>query len=143
VTPRLRQVEAVAGRELWRASRVNFITLFPNGLAFSPDESWLYIGNYSRSHISAFDMAPNGTIAKQTDRIFADLRGPEPGGPDDIKWIQRAMFIARRAMLLAVVQPGYTSLIRRVKSSVVSFTAIRRPQYRVWWRRPENPLFHY
>jgi gluconolactonase len=27
----------------------------------------------------------HGTIAKQTDRIFADLRGPEPGGPDGMK----------------------------------------------------------
>jgi gluconolactonase len=59
--------------------------VFPNGLAFSPDESVLYIGDYSRGHIRAFDMAPNGTLAKQTDRIFADLRGPEPGGPDGMK----------------------------------------------------------
>lgn len=59
--------------------------VFPNGLAFSPDESVLYIGDYSRGHVRAFDMAPNGTPAKQTDRIFADLRGPEPGGPDGMK----------------------------------------------------------
>jgi gluconolactonase len=28
---------------------------------------------------------PNGTLAKQTDRVFADLRGEEPGVPDGMK----------------------------------------------------------
>jgi gluconolactonase len=59
--------------------------VFPNGLAFSPDESVLYIDDFRRGHIRAFDVAPNGTLAKQTDRIFADLRGPEPGAPDGMK----------------------------------------------------------
>jgi gluconolactonase len=35
--------------------------------------------------VRVFDVAPNGTIERQTDRIFADLRGPEPGGPDGMK----------------------------------------------------------
>jgi gluconolactonase len=59
--------------------------VFPNGLAFSPDESVLYIDDSLRGHIRAFDVAPNGALAKQTDRIFADLRGPEPGVPDGMK----------------------------------------------------------
>jgi gluconolactonase len=59
--------------------------VFPNGLAFSPDESVLYIDDSLRGHIRAFDVASNGTLAKQTDRIFADLRGPEPGVPDGMK----------------------------------------------------------
>jgi gluconolactonase len=59
--------------------------IFPNGLAFSPDESVLYIDDFRRGHIRAFDMAPNGLLAKQTDRVFADLNGPEPGGPDGLK----------------------------------------------------------
>jgi gluconolactonase len=59
--------------------------VFPNGLAFSPDESVLYINDFRRGHIRAFDMAPNGTLAKQTDRVFVDLTGPEPGGPDGMK----------------------------------------------------------
>jgi gluconolactonase len=59
--------------------------VFPNGLAFSPDESVLYIDDFRRGHIRAFDMAPNGTLAKQTDRVFVDLTGPEPGGPDGMK----------------------------------------------------------
>jgi len=59
--------------------------LLPNGLAFSPDESVLYINDSRRGHIRAFDLQPNGTLAKQTDRVLVDLRGDEPGVPDGMK----------------------------------------------------------
>jgi gluconolactonase len=59
--------------------------LTPNGIAFSPDESVLYINDSTRRHIRAFDLLPNGTLARQTDRVFVDLGGPEPGGPDGMK----------------------------------------------------------
>lgn len=59
--------------------------IVPNGLAFSPDESVLYINDSRRGHIRAFDMQPNGTLAKQSDRVFVDLRGDEPGVPDGMK----------------------------------------------------------
>jgi gluconolactonase len=58
---------------------------FPNGLAFSPDESVLYINDSRRGHIRAFDVAPNGLLSRHTDRVFADLRGDEPGVPDGMK----------------------------------------------------------
>jgi len=57
----------------------------PNGLAFSPDESVLYVNDIRRNHIRAFDMLPNGLPAKNTDRVFADLSGKEPGGADGMK----------------------------------------------------------
>jgi gluconolactonase len=57
----------------------------PNGLAFSPDESVLYIIDARRRQIRAFDMLPNGTLSKQTERLFADLGGSEPGIPDGMK----------------------------------------------------------
>jgi gluconolactonase len=59
--------------------------LLPNGLALSPDESVLYVNDSRRRHIRAFDLAPNGTLARQTDRVFADLGGPESGVPDGMK----------------------------------------------------------
>jgi len=59
--------------------------VLPNGLAFSPDESVLYINDTRRGHIRAFDLLPSGTLARHTDRVFADLRGPEPGVPDGMK----------------------------------------------------------
>jgi gluconolactonase len=61
----------------------NFV--LPNGLAFSPDESVLYINDSRRRHIRAFDLLPSGMLAKQTDRLFADLSGDEPGNPDGMK----------------------------------------------------------
>lgn len=59
--------------------------VFSNGLAFSPDEKILYINDSRRKHIRAFDLAPNGTLARHTDRVFADLNGDEPGVPDGMK----------------------------------------------------------
>jgi sugar lactone lactonase YvrE len=59
--------------------------VLPNGLAFSPDEKVLYINDTRRGHIRAFELLPNGTLARQTDRVFADLRGAEPGVPDGMK----------------------------------------------------------
>jgi gluconolactonase len=59
--------------------------VLPNGLAFSPDERVLYINDTRRGHIRAFELLPNGTLAKHTDRVFADLRGGEPGVPDGMK----------------------------------------------------------
>ncbi len=59
--------------------------LFPNGIAFSPDERLIYINDLRRGHIRVFEVAANGTLAKQTDRVFADLTGPDPGVPDGMK----------------------------------------------------------
>src|ERR1700730_2700215 len=59
--------------------------LTPNGIASSPEESVLYINDTARRHIRAFDVASNGTLARQTDRVFADLSGAEPGAPDGMK----------------------------------------------------------
>jgi gluconolactonase len=59
--------------------------VFPNGIAFSPDESILYVTDFRRGLIRSIELLPNGLLAKQTDRVFADLRGSEPGGPDGLK----------------------------------------------------------
>ena len=58
---------------------------FPNGLAFSPDESVLYVANTRQSmHIRAFDVLPDGGLAKS--RIFADMSSDDPEGvPDGMK----------------------------------------------------------
>ena len=57
----------------------------PNGLAFSPDESVLYVNDVRRRHIRAFDMQSIGIPEKASDRLFADLGGAEPGSPDGMK----------------------------------------------------------
>ena len=57
----------------------------PNGLAFSPDESILYVSDARRRIVRAYDLVPNGTVGKATSRLFADTGGPEPGVPDGVK----------------------------------------------------------
>jgi hypothetical protein len=55
------------------------------GVAFSADGSVLYVNDTRRRHIRVFDLQPNGTLARQTDRVFVDLGGPEPGDLDGMK----------------------------------------------------------
>ena len=72
---------------------------YPNGLAFSPDESVLYVaisrmslddfGKEERGEfcpnrkIRAFDVAADGTLSN--NRVFADMSSAEPGVPDGMK----------------------------------------------------------
>ena len=69
--------------------------ILPNGLAFSPDESILYINDSqgvfvdnndmfrSIGRIDAFDVRPNGMLANR--RVFCELRGEQSGIPDGMK----------------------------------------------------------
>ena len=69
-------------------SRINLLVrdfVLPNGLAFSPDESVLYIGDSRRGHVRAFDVEPNGRLALATDRVLHVLDGDGPGAPDGMK----------------------------------------------------------
>jgi len=55
----------------------------PNGLAFSPDESVLYIDDSAHKHIRALDVRPDGTLTNS--RILLDMASDDPGGPDGLK----------------------------------------------------------
>jgi len=55
----------------------------PNGLAFSPDESILYVNDIARRHIYAFDVQPDGSLANR--RLFYEAKGDERGAPDGMK----------------------------------------------------------
>jgi gluconolactonase len=57
----------------------------PNGLAFSPDESILYVIDSRRGRLRAFEMQPNGTLALWTSRVFSHNLGERPGIPDGMK----------------------------------------------------------
>jgi gluconolactonase len=72
---------------------------YPNGLAFSPDESVLYVAISrldercfqesergevcTHRRIRAFDVAPDGTLTN--NRVFCDMSSADPGVPDGIK----------------------------------------------------------
>ncbi len=55
----------------------------PNGLAFSPDESVLYINDSFRKHIRAFDVGRDGSLSN--GRVFIDMNVDAPGVPDGMK----------------------------------------------------------
>ena len=55
----------------------------PNGLAFSPDESVLYIDDSAHKHIRAFSVRPDGTLTGS--RILLDMASDDPGVPDGLK----------------------------------------------------------
>ena len=57
----------------------------PNGLAFSPDESVLYVIDSRLGHLRAFDVLPNGALALGSSRIFSHNLGERPGIPDGMK----------------------------------------------------------
>jgi gluconolactonase len=63
--------------------------VYPNGLAFSPDEKTLYVNdtNRYRRHIRAFDVeAATGLLDPGSARVFCDMKGDErPGFPDGMK----------------------------------------------------------
>ena len=55
----------------------------PNGLAFSPDESLLYIDDSAHKHIRAFSVRPDGTLG--SGRVLLDMASDDPGVPDGLK----------------------------------------------------------
>jgi gluconolactonase len=55
----------------------------PNGLAFSPDETVLYIDDSAHRHVRAFDVRADGTLTNS--RILASMDHPQPGSPDGMK----------------------------------------------------------
>ncbi len=56
----------------------------PNGIAFSPDQTKLYVNDSQEGHIRVFDVKPDGTL--ENGRIFAELKDPSKEGlPDGMK----------------------------------------------------------
>jgi gluconolactonase len=55
----------------------------PNGLAFSPDASILYVDDSGRRHVRAFDVRQDGSLVNS--RVLADMDHPQPGSPDGMK----------------------------------------------------------
>jgi aldose 1-epimerase len=56
----------------------------PNGIAFSPDETKLYVNDSEKGHIRVFDVQPDGMLAN--GRLFAEMKPPsEEGAADGMK----------------------------------------------------------
>lgn len=56
----------------------------PNGIAFSPDEKYLYVNDSIRKLYMRFDVRPDGSVAN--GQVFCDMsQDSEPGVPDGMK----------------------------------------------------------
>jgi len=56
----------------------------PNGVAFSPDETKLYVNDSNKGHIRVFDVRSNGML--DNGKVFAELEPPsEKGAADGMK----------------------------------------------------------
>jgi gluconolactonase len=57
--------------------------VYPNGLAFSPDESLIYVNDTRLANIRVFDVLPDGSVSNP--RLFYTLVGDESGVADGMK----------------------------------------------------------
>jgi gluconolactonase len=80
----------------------------PNGLAFSPDESVLYIGDSERCVVEAFDVLHGRVLANR--RIFATI---EAGFPDGLKTDRRGNIYTTGGPGLLVFSPS-GALLREI-----------------------------
>jgi gluconolactonase len=80
----------------------------PNGLAFSPDESILYVDDSPRRHVRAFDVRSDGTLTNS--RVIADMDHPQPGSPDGMKVDQEGHLYVTGATGVWVFEPDGTLL---------------------------------
>lgn len=84
----------------------------PNGLAFSPDETVLYIDDTTRCHIRAFDVSPDGSLSN--GRVFIDMQSPEEGSPDGMKVDRQGNIYSTGPGGIWVIEPGGKCLGRIV-----------------------------
>lgn len=76
----------------------------PNGLAFSPDESVLYIDDSHEKHIRVFDVKQDGTIAN--GRLFNDLHADAVGNVDGMKVDTEGNIYVTSPGGVTIIDPG-------------------------------------
>ena len=76
----------------------------PNGLAFSPDESVLYIDDTERRNVRAFDVQREFSLSN--DRVFMDMDIEEQGSPDGMKADTEGNVYVTGAGGVWVITPG-------------------------------------
>lgn len=97
---------------------------YPNGLAFSPDESILYVAITRKDEqclieeergevcthrlVRAFDVAPDGSLSN--NRVFADMSSAEVGPPDGMKVDREGRVYCTGARGIWVFAPDGTHL---------------------------------
>jgi sugar lactone lactonase YvrE len=82
-------VQELSFQAIWRIDKNGKLSIaaqdfgLPNGIAFSPDEKTLYLGDTSRHKLYAFAVQPDGALTDR--RLFVDLVSTEKGAVDGMK----------------------------------------------------------
>ena len=130
---------------------------YPNGLAFSPDESVLYVaisrvnegcfGEEARgefcSHrkIRAFDVAHDGSLSN--NRIFADMSSAEPGVPDGMKVDTAGRVFCTGSGGIWVFDPGGTRLGVILGPEIPRNIAFGGSDFRTVYTTPGDSLYSF
>ncbi len=127
---------------------------YPNGLAFSPDESVLYVAISrldercfredehgelcAHRRIRAFDVAPDGTLSN--NRVFCDMFSADPGVPDGLKVDTKGRVFCVGSGGIWVIAPS-GEVIGIVKlPEVVRNLAFGGPDFRTLYLTPRGSL---
>ena len=112
----------------------------PNGLAFSPDESVLYVDDSAHKHIRAFTVRADGTLTDS--RVVLDMASEDPGVPDGLKVDERGnvfctgpggVWVCRHdgALLGRIVLPELPANLGWGEDGTVLFVTARTSVYRL------------
>ena len=130
---------------------------YPNGLAFSPDESTLYVAisrldercfeeaekglvcNHRK--ILAFDVAANGTLSN--NRVFCDMSSAEEGVPDGMKVDTAGRIFCVGSGGIWVVEPDGTVLGVIKGPEVPRNVAFGGPDLRTIYATPGGSLYSF
>ena len=127
---------------------------YPNGLAFSPDESVLYVAISrldercfeeaergavcTHRRIRAFDVAPDGTLS--SNRVFCDMSSADPGVPDGIKVDTKGRVFCVGSGGIWVIAPSGEVIGIVQMPEVVRNLAFGGPDFRTLYLTPRGSL---
>jgi gluconolactonase len=84
--------------------------VFPNGIAFSPDEKRLYVNDTRQAQVRVFDVFGDGSVGN--GRVFYNLFGQEVGHADGMKVDQAGNVYCTGPIGIHVIAPDGTLLGR-------------------------------
>jgi gluconolactonase len=74
------------GVYMWKDGKLSLLIKdmpMVNGLAFSPDEKYLYVNGSRDNYVNRYDVQPDGALANGS--LFIDVKGTEPGITDGLR----------------------------------------------------------
>src|SRR6266851_3227911 len=74
------------GVYMWKDGKLSLLVKdmpMVNGLAFSPDEKYLYVNGSRDNYVNRYEVQADGTLAN--GKLFIDMKGTEPGITDGLR----------------------------------------------------------